>query len=499
MKENDELSELINALTPTEKRYVRIFAEKHFIGKQNKYLHLFDELISNEETKAKKRTNKKKAAPALSTSPSNKNYLSNFILKAMRCFHEGRNVNTTLKELLINSNFLFEKRLYKQSSKLLRRAKELAKRFDKHGALLEILNLEASIHLEYGSKKSHQGLAAIHNETKEILAREQQDSPLIFMQQQMLLMVRTHYHIPEEERGKYDKQLQEFLTVAHSSGRFDSQYYTLYARALYYNCHGEYVQCAKVYEKLIALWEKWPDRLEEESIEYKKIIANYLQICHRLERFDRFPMLLELIRSIPCRNAEEEAEQFQNLQFSELLFLMNTDGYDKLDKYAEEIKEGLHRFRNKINKARELLFYHNMAIAFFLKHDWKSSLEWLAKIINVEKSEHRMDIQNFSHIFRLVLWYETGKHDLLEYELINTERFLRNRKSWTLFESSITKLISRLLTTDEKDQNKLFEQFHEKMKTLIEEKRTGIQEIYLWTRSHLENKSMRELLLIVNS
>jgi tetratricopeptide (TPR) repeat protein len=436
--------------------------------------------------------------PQIKISPSTKHYLSNFILKAMRCFHEGRNIDTTLKELLINSNFLFEKCLFKQSTRLLRQAKELAKRFDKHSVLLEILNLEALIQLEYGTKKTHQAMASIHNEAKEVLLREQQDKPMIFLQQQMLLMARTHYHIQKEQQNDYDAQLQEFLAAAQSSGRFDPEYYTLYALALYHNCRGEYEQCADAYEKLLVLWEKWHDRLEEESIEYKKIISNYLVICHRLERFDRYPMLLEIIRSIPCRNAEEEAEQFQNLQLMELLFLMNTDGYSKLDKLSEEIKEGLHRFRNRINKARELLFYHNMAIAYFLKHDWKSSLEWLGKIINDKKSEHRLDIQNFARIFRLVLWYETGKHDLLEYELINVERFLRSRKSWTGFESSVIKLINRFLIKGAKDQY-LLSQLHEKMQFLITNKKTGTSEIYLWTRSHMENKTMRELLLIENS
>lgn len=489
MNERDELIDLIYSLSPPEKRYIRIFAEKHLIGNQNIYLNLFDKLLTvHAPSNALKKI-----------SSSHKNYLFNFILKAMRSFHEGKNVDIMLKELLINVHFLFEKKLHKQASKQLRRAKELAKQFDKQNILLEILQWETSLQLEYINKQQREKLAGSHAEIVGVLTNIHQDWPFIFLQQEMLLFDQMKQPLTDDERKNYAAQLEQLVAVARSSSRFDPQHHAFFALALYHSNLCEYALSANAYEELLALWEKWPVRLEAESILYKKIISNYLVVCHHLERFDKYPILLELIRSIPCRNVEEEAEQFQHLQLLELLFLMNTDGYDRLGKFAEEIKEGLHRFRNKINKARELLFYHNMAIAFFLKHDWKASFEWLTKIINDEKSEHRIDIQNFARILRLVLWYEMGKHDLLEYELINAERFLRTRKSWQSFESLMVRHVNRLLSSEGKNRQKLFEQFQEKISSLLHDKKMGIQEIYLWVRSHQENKTMRELLLLVNS
>ena len=39
---SSKLFELIKGLRGTEKRYFRIYASRHVIGKQNKYMHLFN-------------------------------------------------------------------------------------------------------------------------------------------------------------------------------------------------------------------------------------------------------------------------------------------------------------------------------------------------------------------------------------------------------------------------------------------------------------------------
>lgn len=483
-KTSDDLTELFSALLPAEKRYVRLFARKHLPGEENNYLRLFGSLSRQDH---------------FESSPSERNYLFNFILKAMRSFHECRNIDTQLRELLINSSFLLEKRLYRQSAKVLKRARELATRFGRHTILLDVIQLETQLNMEHAEKDPLKVMNTLHEETATVIRSINLDYQLLALQQRILLMLRTHHHIPAHERDSYNEQLDALLGAAKLSGRFDPLFYGLYARALYHHCCGEYAQSAAVYEELIALWETRPDRSKEERILYKRIVSNYLVVCHRLERFDVFPVMLDRMRTVPCKNAEEEAAQFQNLRLMELLYLMNTDGYDRLDRFAGEITEGLTRFRNKINKARELEFYHNLAVAYFINGEWRSALEWLMKIINAGKTQHRIDIQVFARVFRLLLWYETGKHDLLEYEPINVERCLRKQNSWNLFESKVTRLISKLIAAGKAERSRLFENFLQQLERDRQADQKfantlGLEEVRYWATSHLESKSIREVM-----
>jgi len=50
MIKEDSLSTLIQSLSMNEKRYFKLFSEKHIIGEQNKYSLLFDFLVKNPES-----------------------------------------------------------------------------------------------------------------------------------------------------------------------------------------------------------------------------------------------------------------------------------------------------------------------------------------------------------------------------------------------------------------------------------------------------------------
>ncbi|MGL4599050.1 MAG: hypothetical protein ACRCYO_16140, partial [Bacteroidia bacterium] len=173
--------------------------------------------------------------------------------------------------------------------------------------------------------------------------------------------------------------------------------------------------------------------------------------------------------------------------------------FDNLDTLVEEIETGLIRYKTKVNKAREIAFCHNIGMSYLLLHDWKKSLHWIERIIKQEKTEHRQDLQHTARMLRLVLWYELGKHDLLEYELINVERFLRKRKAWFAYESTVVKFFGKLLLADGADKKKLLQKFSDQLKLAVEGNTSaalpGSSELAYWAASYLSGKSMRLLLL----
>jgi hypothetical protein len=186
----------------------------------------------------------------------------------------------------------------------------------------------------------------------------------------------------------------------------------------------------------------------------------------------------------------------------ELLWRMNTDRFDGFDDFVGEIEEGIKKYKDKINQARLLMFFYNISISYFVLENWKLSHAWLLKIIEQPKTDHRLDIQYFSRLFRLVLYYELNKHDLLEYELINVERYLRQNKAWFAYEATIIKFFKKLLACDESEKIALFGKFQAQLKELGQGKNSaslpGFSELQLWSQYHSQNKTVRELLLAEN-
>lgn len=500
MAKTEELSSLLSSLTPSEKRYVRIFAEKHQLNGRNNYLELFETLSASEGNLKKGTGDKFSYSKKRKITSSQKSYLYTFILKAMRSFHEERNIDTGLREALLSSAYLFEKKLYAQSLKMIRRARVRAVEFDRHLLQAELLQLEMEVLAESGGKNAPVELDLLSEKLSALLHLLPGEFAAAVMQQRIRLLQNRHEQLPAGERGTYNKQLARLMKQGRKGESFTLLHHGLYSQARYLHCHGRLKDSARTYEQLLQLWEEYPLRVKRENMVYKKIIFNYLIVCHALERFESYPRMLARVRAVSCNNTEEEAEQFQLLQQLELLFMMNTGGYDQLPAIEEKIKNGLEKYRNKISKAHELAFYHNMAVAHFICENWKTASNWLEKIIAEQKTQQRLDLQHFARLLQLVLWYESGHYDLLDYGTTNARRYLKSKGSWSLFESCITRLLEKLPAANPATRRLLFEKALPQLSKIKSNPGTagkpGLDELLCWV---LSRKSGNRILETVNA
>lgn len=477
----DDLAELVHSLHPAEKRYVRIFAGKHFSEAKNKYLLLFDKLLNGGGKTGR---------------ASEKTYLHAFILKALRSYHESASPESSVREMLIDAKLLLEKRLYAQSLKQLQRARKTAQRFDLDLLLAAIIRMEMQVHVAISDKTSMSRYDALEQELVLLMDTYPDHQEAALLEQRLQLLQRRNEKLTEETYREYGKKLDKLISRGTKGRNFTLLHNGLFARARLLHSTARYIAAAAAFEELIALWEIQPDRIAGESMLFKKILFNYLITCHRLERFAVFPPMLARIRRIPCRTTEEQAEEFQNLLLMELLVLMNTDGYDQLPRIESEISRGLSLYRNKISKSHELTLYHNISVAHFICENWKASAAWLEKIMQEKKTQQRLDLQCFARLLRLVLWYEMGKHELLEYETINAERYLRKNKSWSLFENIISRLVGKLAVSEKSEKAGLFSRAAEQLlmrnKKTAAAPRTGFDELYYWVKSRETGLTIRE-------
>jgi hypothetical protein len=140
MKKNSNAFIVIKSLTMSEKRYFKIFSERHTIGEQNKYVLLFDELdraIVEDDKHIKQ--NLEKINVNTDYFSADKNYLYQLILKSLNAFHDSKTFNLELKELLISIEILFHKGLYESCLKLIVKAENLANTCENFQLMIDIL------------------------------------------------------------------------------------------------------------------------------------------------------------------------------------------------------------------------------------------------------------------------------------------------------------------------------------------------------------------------
>lgn len=496
----NRICSLIKEFTPPEKRYAHVMAKRLLSIEEPKIIGLLNAIQRHTEKPEKELTaalNKQFDSKSL---PSDLKYLYRFLLKALRAYHEESSVDTQIRTWLTNSQLLLDKRLYELSFKELERAKKMAIRHEHYSDLIRIYQLEASIVIEHKPKELLEELDKIVAEAHKALEALNTTSKVYFNERQTFALVRSSYQLRGEDRTNLldkiaeDQNLEQLPSAKFRTARL----YYLKMQASISICRGDFTTSSNIYDEMIEIWESDNVRLKEDILEYKKLLSNKLAALHASNEFEKMPALLRKIKSIPCTSSEEEAEQFQNIYFMELLFRMNTDLFEGFDAFVRQIDDGIKKYRTKVNQARLQLFYYNISVCYFSLHEWKKSLEWLMKIIDQPKNDHRKDIQHFARLFRLILFYELGKHDLLEYELINTERYLRQNKAWFTFESAIVKFLKKFLAADENDRSLYFKKFREQIREISGGQSSavlpGITELQLWSTYRINNIPIRQLI-----
>lgn len=494
MKATDDLHRLLHSLTQAEKRYVKIFASRHLIGEQNNYMLLFDAVLDQEEYNEDKLKIKLKTKHL----SSEKNYLFRFVLKSMRTFHAEKNVDKQLKESLLDIRFLIDKRIYDVAVKELEKVKKLAYEFDKFLVLIEVFALERAIVTEKQTKEVRKRVDEINEETQLVLNK------LIKWQNGVILQNNIFLH--QRHKGASAKnQFEEIKTLIEApfflegpvTDSFELSFSYYFGKSIYHQLLNEYALARSYHTELIQLWERFPHYIQEDSLRFKKMLSNYLNICMGIGLFEEFPSILNKIKSIPCDSAEEEAEQFQNIFFFEFLYHMNLAQFDEAEALIPATEIGMRKYKTKINKARELTFYSNISILFFIKANYKSAYDWLNKILQDGKSDSRQDIQHYAKIFQLILLYELGKYDLLEYTFRSVQRYIKQSEMKLGYEEALLNTIKKLIDVNESERGPVYEKFYhiiDHIKNTAGDIKTGVEETYLWATHHVQNRPMTEIL-----
>src|SRR4051812_38654847 len=131
MKTSEDLHLLIRSMNMSEKRHFKIHSSRHVIGETNNYLHLFDAIAGQEDYDEEKIKRSFEGKTFIKHLPSEKNYLYNHILESLNSFGKEKTFLARHSNFLISIEILFNRGLFHQCLKLIRKAKVEAYRLEK--------------------------------------------------------------------------------------------------------------------------------------------------------------------------------------------------------------------------------------------------------------------------------------------------------------------------------------------------------------------------------
>lgn len=480
-----QLHELIHSMTKAEKRHFKIYAQ---IGSKNtpKYLTLFNFL--NTQSNYNEEMMKRKGFGS-----EVKNFLYEKILESLHIFHLRKSPDSELRLLLSQIAILFEKKLWNQMRKRLKKARQIAEDNERFLVLLEVIEWEQELIFKSINVNQLEQQRELIKERQEIEQKYNHESQYEDLATETYSILRQGIK-NIANRKEFEKCCNSLLLrkgVILLSQRAKIQYHILN------------------YQYLININQ--PDK----ALHHLKVIINASKKNNFLFYMRDFPAFY--VRTLfRYRNVSKHLGQTQSIYetISSLPFqsldITYTIRLQSLMTYIEELnkKEG-ELLINKMEKeweqytsshtpARLYSFLYYAMVFYSVFENWENAEKWLKKILTLSRSSDRKDVQIFARLWQLVIIYETAPEDL-DKHIENTYKYLKRNKYYFEVEKRIVQAFKGLYRAIDYNEEKIvWQELHDFLNDTIEDKnippQRGLDQLRLWCESKIKRTTMAEVM-----
>jgi hypothetical protein len=500
MRSSDFLFRLIKSLSKGDRRNFKLFARLQDGDKQ--YIRLFDAIDRQEEYDEELLLKEFEGERFTKQFSVMKNYLYNYILKTMHVFK--RDAQTELNMLLHQVQILVSKNLFDQADKLLRKAKHMAERHERFQENLYVLNMER--HLLFQRRQNKLFEAYINDiQANERLLLEKAANLQAYehlYDEVYRIMKQSATARSENARQRIEGMLQEPI-IADPTKALSGRAQIKRLDFLYdvYRFTGRWHECLNSLLALLEVFETRNELREEKSLGYIRTISNIGAVQYKLGQFDEAILMLEKLKAAPVTTEEEELHVFEKYYHFKIALLADIFALEDGLKVIKEYETAAMAFDGKLTKSTELSTIYSITNFFIVAGMPREALYWVNKIINEPKTELRMDVQAIARIFNVIIHYELGDRDFLEYNIKSATRFLANREHLFGFERTILKYIRQLsLLYPNENATSVFQAFREEIlhvtKDPFEQKGLVLFDIIAWIDSKIYSTRMIDILSI---
>jgi hypothetical protein len=444
---SDDLFQLIKSLKKSEKRYFKLNASRHVIGKANSYVTLFDAIEKQTrgnlpEYDEEKIIEEGKWTLHFSTL---KNRLYEAILKSLDAYGAKSSEKAKAKKLLNYTEILYEKGLYRQCLLAVHKAKKIALKYNFHILILDTLNWETQLFREiFLPAESEPQAEDSYHELQEAIS----DFKKVNIHKQQALKLLSYWGKYGASRDKDGEARVRSLmsnwlfNVNESKLSFQAAYYYYVGYSTYFVLINEIERAYFYCNKMVYLLESKPHIINLSPTPYVNALNNLLNTQLRLKKYSEMEIAIKKLKFIKT-NSQEIRSHSQNFALVFQLSLYATTG---------EFKRGMDIIKsNRIylkgvgvgTEMRKKILDFNLAKIYFGNKEYSLAMKHLNKII-YSNAGPTIEMDSVARILNMIVCYEMGDNEnLFESLSRSTYRFLHKRERLYLFETSIMNFIRK--------------------------------------------------------
>ena len=502
-EENDGLFRLIKGLSPSEKRYFKLFASSEGSQPNKKFIRLFD-LMDRQQTYSEQAVLSGEPSFKPGQMSNLKAHLYKRVLQSLRMFDGGNVRDIQIRELIDHAQILYKRSHYDQCVRMLQKAKKTANKYHNLELLLEIYKWEKQVLSQTVGKGNQERvndiIAQVHDVNNRINTINSFSNILVKLN---ALYLRKGFARNQEDFDNVNRILRELP-------EFDEKTLSFYEKLHLYNLLVDYYFFIQDFEKGCTYAQKWVDLFKDSSQvplhldTYLKGLNHLMTAQYKLLRYYDFLVNHRRMKGIrKLAGVELDANiqlKLQKYTFSHLFnkFFMVGDFEIGVNLFSR-IQPQLEHFIAQLDKHSRLIMYYKIACLYFGDHKFSQASKWLYRIVNSEEEDIREDLHSFARILNLICHYELGHMEVIPYYLRSTYRYLSKKDDLQQFQRHILDFIKQL------EQNmtsstliRQFRNLRDQLLLLVDnpyEKRVFIYfDIISWLESKIQGRKVSEII-----
>ena len=502
MKPSTELHDLIRSLTKSERRYFKLHSGLQ--GGPKNYMRIFDAIDEQPAYDEDALREKFKNEKFLKHFPSEKNHLYQLIMNALRAYHAESSISGILKLEIKSIEILYRKALYTECNKTLHRAKRIARENEKFYYWFELLNWEKSLLEEaYESGEFTKDLDALIQEEADVIERLRNLAAYHVLYSKINYVFRSGGYVRSDEEHAMVEEIREHPLIKGKNTALSKRAATIcfYTQGFCNWAKRDWKASLEKFSRAKEILDGRPEIKADLAKRYVRTL-HYIVNCHiELGQF------AEARTGIDELHALEGAEGFGGRDLETQLALarhlselrlFDRSGYHTgaLPK-IEAILHDMERFSPSMHKEHELELQFSLCCVYFGAGEMNKSLLWLNKVINDNEQTLRQDIFSYARLVNLVVHFELGNYELLEYITRSAQRFLNKHHRADRMEVLLIDKMRKLgRAKTPLARRELFKELQLEIQQLLKDPNEGVVlkyvDILAWADSKVRNISFSE-------
>lgn len=460
MKTQENLHELIQTLSKSEKVFFKKFAALYTTNEATGYLRLFEIIEDSNEYNESAIEKKMRAEFPSGNFSYIKNYLKKSILRSLRAIREESTPNIAFSEMLTNVELLRERKMYGMSEKELQKARKHLEQFELYQRFSELAHWERQfIYRKPNNEGSIEEFKSLNDQELEIFERVKNVADYYLLSYRLLVFIRTKGNIRDAETKKITQDImQDPLLVDESKAL------SVLAKSFYFNCNLIYSDLVGENDKLHDLLKNHLELLDTnrffvENNEWKLVVClyNYAVSIISLERHEEYEPIHRRLLDMYEKNKNSNLLLKNNIEVLlvniELRHTLSLRIIERIEQIQSDYEGSIKEEDLKSNPHIVVENYLMLSYGHLLNGDIKHALKWNNIIINSKISGLREDMFSMARILNLIIHYELGNDVLLMYNIRSTLRYLEKMNTLKEFENLILQFIKLLIEFDKKSNH----------------------------------------------